>query len=177
MADLARGGSGGGTMSLGHLIALNDEMAALTRAGLPLGRGLRDVGRDLTGGLSAAMLRLSARMEQGEGLSEALAADPQAVPPVYRAVVEAGLRAGRLPTGLESLAGFVRSYDDARRTIGLAFWYPMIVLVLAYTLFVLMVTQMVPRFLTAFESLEIAVPWSVKALGAVGATALFWGPI
>ncbi|AGA30461.1 type II secretion system F family protein [Singulisphaera acidiphila] len=168
---------GGRTISLGHLIALNDEMAALTRAGLPLERGLRDVGRDLSGGLSAAMLRLSARMDQGEGLSEALAADKEGFPPIYRAVVEAGIRAGRLPAALESLAGFVRSYHDARRTIGLAFWYPMVVLVLAYTLFVLMVTQMVPRFLAAFESLEITVPSSMKVLGAIGSTALYWGPI
>jgi type II secretory pathway component PulF len=177
MAEIAREMSGGGTISLGHLIALNDEMAALTRAGLPLGRGLRDVGRDLTGGLSAAMLRLSARLEQGESLPDALAADAQAFPPIYRAVVEAGLRTGRLPTALESLAGFVRSYDDARRTIGLAFWYPMIVLVLAYTLFVLMVTQMVPRFLLTFQSLEVRVPSSVTLLASAGETALYWGPI
>ncbi|SIO07955.1 general secretion pathway protein F [Singulisphaera sp. GP187] len=177
MAESASELPGGRTISLGHLIALNDEMAALTRAGLPLERGLRDVGRDLSGGLSAAMLRLSARMDQGEGLSEALAAEREGFPPIYRAVVEAGIRAGRLPAALESLAGFVRSYSDARRTIGLAFWYPMIVLGVAYTLFVLMVTQMVPRFLDAFESLEVAVPWSVQALGAVGATALYWGPI
>ena len=115
MAESASEVPGGRTISLGHLIALNDEMAALTRAGLPLERGLRDVGRDLSGGLSAAMLRLSARMDQGEGLSEALAADKEGFPPVYRAVVEAGIRAGRLPAALESLAGFVRSYDDARR--------------------------------------------------------------
>jgi general secretion pathway protein F len=177
MTDIARETSGGETISLGHLIALNDEMAALTRAGLPLGRGLRDVGRDLTGRLSAAMLRLSARLEQGESLSEALAADPHAFPPIYRAVVEAGQRAGRLPAALESLAGFVRSYDDVRRTIGLAFWYPMIVLVLAYALFVLMVTQMVPRFLLTFQSLEIRVPSSVRLLAAAGETASVWGPI
>ncbi|WP_406701012.1 type II secretion system F family protein [Singulisphaera sp. Ch08] len=177
MSESARGAPGGRTISLGHLIALNDEMAALTRAGLPLERGLRDVGGDLSGGLRTAMLRLSARMDQGEGLAEALAAEKEGFPLVYRAVVEAGIRAGRLPTALESLAGFVRSYEDARRTIGLAFWYPMIVLVLAYTLFVLMVTQMVPRFLSAFESLEVPVPSGVRVLAVVGETARFWGPV
>lgn len=177
MAEIARGTPGGEAISLGHLIALNDEIAALTRAGLPLERGLRDVGKDVGGGLSAAMLRLSARLDQGESLSEALAADKQGFPPIYRAVVEAGLRAGRLPAALEGLASFVRSYDDARRMIGLAFWYPMIVLVLAYCLLLLMLTQMVPRFLVTFESLEVAVPLSLQGLAAVGDTALFWGPI
>lgn len=177
MADSASELPGGRTISLGHLIALNDEMVALTRAGLPLERGLRDVGRDLSGGLSAAMLRLSTRMDRGEGLSEALAAEPEGFPPVYRAVVEAGIRAGRLPAALESLAEFVRSYRDARRLIGLAFWYPMLVLVLAYTLFILMVTQMVPRFLAAFQSLRIEVPPTLRVLGALSETALYWGPI
>src|SRR5436309_2247221 len=111
----AREGAGQGRLSLDHLIALNDEIAALARAGLPLERGLREVGRDLSGNLSAVMKRLSGRMEQGASLSEALATERDHFPPVYLAVVEAGLRAGRLPSALESLAGFVRNYAEARR--------------------------------------------------------------
>ena len=37
----------GGPVTLDQLIALNDEMAALVRAGVPLERGLIEAGRDL----------------------------------------------------------------------------------------------------------------------------------
>src|SRR5262245_6985582 len=108
MTGIAAGMTGGRPISLDDLIALNDEIAALARAGLPLERGLREVGRDVSGGLSRAMLSLAERMGQGATLPEALAADRDKFPPIYRAVVEAGVRAGRLPAALESLAAFVR---------------------------------------------------------------------
>src|SRR3954454_2228285 len=97
MSGLAGGASGGRSISLGDLIALNDEIAALARAGLPLERGLREVGEDVSGALRSAMVDLSARMERGGSLAGALAAGGGRSPPVYRAVVEAGVRGGRLP--------------------------------------------------------------------------------
>ena len=134
-------------MSLDHLIALNDEIAALVRTGLPLERGLREVGGDFRGRLSRAMTDLAERMSRGESLPEALTAEGKRLPRIYRAVVEAGLRAGRLAAALEGLAGFVRAYLDSRRAIGLALCYPLMVLTLAYGLFVLLVVQVVSRFL------------------------------
>lgn len=159
---------------MAHLVALNDEIAALTRAGLPLERGLREVGRDVGGGLSAAMTSLAARMDRGASLAEAMAAEGEKFPPVYRAVVEAGLRAGRLPIALESLASFVRNYAAARSAIGLALWYPLVVLALAYSLFLLMVLFVVPRFLLMFESLRVRIPWSLRLLASLEETAVYW---
>ena len=38
-----------GPVTLEQLLALNDEMAALVRAGIPLERGLVDLGREVPG--------------------------------------------------------------------------------------------------------------------------------
>jgi general secretion pathway protein F len=143
----------GGAVSLEELRALNDEIAALSRAGLPLERGLLDAGRDLPRRLHQVMESLGERMKQGESLAEAIESEGERLPRVYKAVVEAGLRSGRLPSALESMGGFVGGYVDARRAIGLALWYPLIVLVLAYSLLVFLVVVLLPRFLDAFESL------------------------
>src|SRR5947209_8097023 len=94
-------GSGLGPITIDQFIALNDEIVALTRAGVPLERGLIDAGGDLPGRLGALSRSLGERMRQGRSLSEALAESGGAVSPVYRAVVEAGCRAGRLPVALE----------------------------------------------------------------------------
>ena len=75
------------------------------------------------------------------------------------------------------LAGFIRSYADARRLIALALWYPMIVLVLAYSLFVLMVVLVVPRFLSAYESMRVPITPTLTLLGGLGAWVWAWGPL
>ena len=120
MTELAGAGSSRESLTLDHLIALNDEIAALVRTGLPLERGLREVGGDFHGRLGRAMTVLAERMSRGESLPEALTAERERLPRIYRAVVEAGLRAGRLAAALEGLTGFVRAYLDSRQAIGLA---------------------------------------------------------
>ncbi len=129
-------GGRGGAVSVDQLIALNDEILALVRAGLPLERGLRDAGRDLGGRLRLVTEALSDRMARGESLSQALAAESDRIPKLYRAVVEAGSRAGRLSVALEGLSAYARGYVEMRQAIGLAMLYPMVVVMLAYGLFV-----------------------------------------
>jgi general secretion pathway protein F len=158
-------------------MALNDEMTALARAGLPLERGLREVGRDVSGGLSKAMLGLSARMERGASLAEALADEGDRFPAIYRAVVTAGVRAGRLPAALESLAGFIQGYAESRRAIGQALWYPMIVVSLAYVLFLAMTVEVMPRFAAAYASFRVPAPAAMRLLGTLGRTAVYWAPV
>ena len=94
----------------------------------------------------------------------ALGGEERAVPPLYRAVVEAGARSGRLTVALEGLAEYVRGYSEARTAIGLALWYPLLVLALAYGLFVGLVSLAVPRYVGAFESLGVAVPAPLRLL-------------
>src|SRR6186713_2858010 len=99
---------GFGAVTLDDLIALNDEIVALTRAGVPLERGLLGLGMDVRGRLGRIARTLSERMSRGESLSEALASSGEGIPRVYRAVVEAGVRSGRLPVALEGLAAYAR---------------------------------------------------------------------
>ena len=89
-----------GAISLTDLAALNDEIAALVRAGVPLERGLTGGSSDLPRRLGAYAAELGARMERGESLAQAVAAQKN-FPPVYRAVIAAGTKAGRLPVALE----------------------------------------------------------------------------
>ena len=80
-----------------EMIALNDEIAALVRAKVPLEGTLSQLGEDLPSRLGRITHMLAERMHRGESLSDILEREPQHFPPVYRAVWLAGLRAGRLP--------------------------------------------------------------------------------
>lgn len=165
-----------GPIGVEQLIALNDEIAALARAGLPLERGLREMGRDLPGGLGRTTALLGERMSRGESLSDALAAEGPRIPKLYRAVVEAGVRAGRLPVALEGMANYARSYAESRRTIGLALWYPLIVLALAVALFTLIIARVLPRFLSTFQAFRLPVTPILQLFGEAGASARYWAP-
>ena len=114
---------------------------------------------------------LAGRLDRGESLVEALESERQVLPPLYRAVVEAGARSGQLPVALEGLARYVQGYSEARATIGLALWYPLIIVILGYSLFVGLVTLVVPRFLASFDSLMLTTPAPLKWLGWLGADA------
>jgi general secretion pathway protein F len=110
-------------------------------------------------------------------LPAALDAERAAIPPLYRAVVEAGARSGRLPAALEGLARYVRSYSEARAAIGVALWYPILVLSLAYALFLGLVIEIVPRFIAAFEVLGLSVIRPLHWLADLGELAPYWWPL
>ncbi len=174
MGDVAAGGQG--AIGLDQLIALNDEIAALARAGMPLERGLTDVGHHVRGSLGRLTSALGERMSRGESLPQALAAEGERLPRLYRAVVEAGVRSGRLPTALEGMATYARRYAQSRQDIGLALWYPSIVLVLAISLFMLFVARVIPRFVATFELFRLPINAGIRLLGTVGEKAHYWAP-
>lgn len=177
MADTSESQKGKSAITIDQLVALNDEIAALSRSGMPLERGLMQIGSDLPGRLGDITRELSGKMTDGASLSEALRDSSARLPKVYRAVVDAGLRAGNLPVALEGLSTFARNYAEARRSIGLALLYPMIVLALAYVLFVFIVTVVMPRFALAFLSLGLDIHPVLGFLEHLGATSRYWGPI
>jgi type II secretory pathway component PulF len=166
-----------GPITLDHLLALNEEIAALVRAGVPLDRGLLEAGHDVRGRLGRISGVLGRRLNRGESLAEALEAERRALPPLYRAVVTAGARAGQLPAALEGMARYIRGLSDARRSIGLALWYPGLVVCLAYGLFIGLVSLVVPRFVAAFDSLGVAPSGSLRWLEWAGDTVGYWWPV
>jgi general secretion pathway protein F len=166
-----------GSITIDQLLALNEEIAALVRAGVPLERGLLVASRDLRGRLKLIARALGGRLSRGESLSEAMTDEAQTIPPLYRAVVEAGAKSGQLAVALEGLARYVRGYSEARSAVGLALWYPLLVLTLAYGLFVGLVSLCVPRFVNAFEGLGLATASPLRWLAWIGESASYWWPV
>ena len=77
--------------TLEDFAALNAELAALVRARIPLEPELRRLASQLPTGAGALADRLASRMEGGASLAEAMRAEGDNLPEVYRAVVVAGL--------------------------------------------------------------------------------------
>jgi general secretion pathway protein F len=145
-------------ISLEDLIALNDEMAALVRAGIPLDQGLRSMGREIPGRLGKFTTQLSERLEKGQSLEQAVGDFEESLPSIYRAVVTAGLRSGRLAAALEGLTRTVRRVAELRRTVIAAMVYPIIVLLVASGLFWLTAWFTVPAVASTYTALGVERP-------------------
>ena len=164
-------------VTLEDLIALNDELAALARAGLPIESGLAGLADGEGGRLGALSGRLRDRMARGQGLAEAFRAEGDALPPSYRAVVEAGIRSGRPADAFEGLADYTRQVAELRAAIGQAFVYPLTVLALAYALFVGLVLHVLPAIGRSFEATEVGPRFGTETLAWLDRWAAYWVPI
>lgn len=163
-------------LSLDELIALNDEIAALVRAGIPLDRGLLDAAPDLPGRLGQIAAALGQRTARGESLSEAIAAEGGQFPRLYAAVVEAGVKSGRLTAALEQLATTARRLAELRSMTGGALVYPLIVFLLAYGLWIGFVLWAAPIAAPAYQAFDLdSAAWIERAAGT-GSTIQYWGP-
>jgi general secretion pathway protein F len=164
------------SVTLEQLVALNEEMAALVRAGIPLEQGLVDLSRELPGRLGQLAGYLGTRMGAGESLVEIMARDPHVFPPVWRAVIEAGVRSGHLAVALEGLAKTGRNLAEMRKMIGLSLVYPLVVLTLAFLLFLFSVRILVPGTYAAYQDLTETTDPLLAWLSGLGATVATWAP-
>jgi general secretion pathway protein F len=137
-------GPRGRGITVEELLALNDELRSLARAGVPLDRGLRALGGDLPGKLGRMAETISQRLSRGESLAGVLGDSSLALPPVYCAVVAAGVRGGRLSAALESLSKSVQRTMDLRRTMIAGLVYPLLVLLIATGVFLFTWRELFP---------------------------------
>jgi general secretion pathway protein F len=159
-------------LSLDDLLALNDEVAALSRAGVPLEVGLRHLGSDMPGRLGRLANEISDRLERGESIATALEAS--GFPPAYRAIVEAGVRTNRLSAAIEGVAMTARRAEQLRQMIVSSLIYPCTVVVLAYCLTLFGIASSIES--DVFRQLGTSPTMPVHWLTSLRATMPFWAP-
>lgn len=164
-------------ITLDQLVALNDEIAALVRSGVPLESGLVDLGHDMPGRTGKLATEIGRRLEAGESLAQVVSNTDGAFPPLYQAVVEAGLRSGRLPVALEGLSTSMRRVKQLRRLVGLSLVYPLAVVAVAYAMFVVTITFTTPVLAELHGELSLPGNWLVQALASMGRTSRVWWPL
>jgi general secretion pathway protein F len=162
---------------LDDLVALNQEIAAMVRAGIPLELGLKQHATTWPSRFSAMAERIADRLALGEPLVEALRREGSAFSPAYAAVIEAGLQSGRLSEALERLADLGLTVQEIRRRVWLAATYPLIVAALAYGMFVWFVVFGVPLWTQTREALFLPPRFVFTLLAQLHDTVSIWGPL
>jgi type II secretory pathway component PulF len=152
---------------LSDLAALNAELAALVRAGLPLEPQLRRLARELPGRSAELAERIGQRLEAGDNLVSALDAEGDTLPSVYRAAVAAGLRSGQLGAALESLVESAARLEHIRRAIGVALVYPFIVVAIVWAALAMVLFVALPIFRDPVPRFDLFQGYSPIVAGVV----------
>jgi len=128
--------------------------------------------------LKAALLEMQRDVEGGKALWEALAAHRGIFPPLYVNMVKAGEAGGQLATVLEWLAEYLEKEQARRIQIRSALAYPTLLVTVGSLAVFLLVTLVVPRFVSIFQEFEQALPMpTVVLLGVSGFMAHWWWAI
>lgn len=112
---------------------------------------------------------------EGFRLSDAMARQDGAFPPLYRAMVAAGESSGALPTILERLADFLERDEQARSRLKIALIYPTALTITALAVIAALVVFVVPKVVDQFDSMGQRLPFLTRAIIFVSDAARDWG--
>jgi len=130
-----------------EFLLFNQQLASITKAGVPLERGLRELAEDID---SRSMRKLidevAVELESGKPIDEAFEKRQKRFPPLYGRILKAGVETGRLSEMLTSLNRHLELANHTRRIIFEAMGYPAIVLVLGAVVISFVFMYIIPQF-------------------------------
>lgn len=135
------------------------QLADLLKAGVPLLRGLRLLGRKRSSPRLAAVFKeLADEVADGEELAEAMRRRGRLFPEVHVAMVRAGERGGFLEQVLERLGILVISQADLRGKVLANLIYPVVLVFVGSIILGLIFAFGVPMFRPLYERIEGGLP-------------------
>jgi general secretion pathway protein F len=148
-----------------QLAILTRQLATLLASGLTVEQTLNalieqaetETERQLLAGIRGDVL-------SGQTLARAIGNQGSLFPDLYRTLVEAGERSGKLPEVLARLADYTEERDALRAKVALAFIYPTLITVVAVLVVGGLVTYVVPQVVQVFRNTHQALPLLTRAL-------------
>jgi len=138
----------------GEFLLFNQQLASITRAGIPLERGLRELAQDISSKSMRKLIEeIAADLEAGVPIEEAFGKREKHFPPLYGRILKAGVETGRLSEMLTSLNRHLELAGHTRRIIFEAISYPAVIFVLASIIITLVLRFIIPQFKSVLEEM------------------------
>ena len=116
------------------------------------------------GELKRVLGRVRDRIAEGQGLAQALAAEPQVFSESYVGMVAAGEASGALEVVLERLAEFQEDQAEVRSRVTTALAYPSLMVVVGGAVMLFLLAFVVPKIITVFQESKATLPLITVAL-------------
>jgi len=97
-------------------------------------------------------------IKEGASLYEAFSKHKKVFSPLYCSMIRAGEASGALPEVLERLIYIIEHEHKVKSDIKSALTYPIIVVVFLFTAFLVLITQVIPKFVNIFKNAGLALP-------------------
>lgn len=114
--------------------------------------------QEAPGELKRVLGRVRDRLAEGQGLAQALAAEPRVFSESYIGMVSAGEASGALDVVLERLAEFQEDQAEVRSRVITALIYPAIMVVVGIGVMMVLLGFVVPKISAVFESNKATLP-------------------
>jgi len=170
---LRRAGGVGALGALGSarfpLVLFTQELLALLRSGISLVEAIETLSEKESRAATARLLEgLLGRLREGQSLSTALQAFPDAFPDLYVATVRASERTGSLPEALARYIAYQTQLDSVKKHLVSASIYPVILVAVGGLVTLFLLGYVVPRFSHIYEDIGGDMPWLTRMLMAWG---------
>ena len=153
-----------GTVPLKHKCVLFRQLATMISAGINLGSALDIlVAQTVNKRLAASVKEVKRLVDSGTSLSAAMRTQ-KVFSVLMISIVRAGEEGGVLDSSLDRLATFLEKQDALRGKIISAVSYPAVVMSFSLLVVYILVTFIVPRFATVFNSMGIELPTITKII-------------
>jgi type II secretory pathway component PulF len=130
-----------------EFLLFNQQLASITKAGIPLEKGLRELAKDIaTGPMRRMITDVADDLERGISIETAIEKKQKHFPPLYAKILKAGVETGRLSEMLMSLNRHLEIGTRTRRIVFEAMCYPAVVLTLAAIIISSVFLLVIPSF-------------------------------
>lgn len=170
-------GAGGGRITRRDLITFCFDMEQLTRSGIPLLDGIRDLRDSIDSPRFREVLAtLIEDMEGGRVLSQAMAQHPDVFDSVFISLIRAGEQAGRLTEVFENLGNTLKWQDELASQTKRLLMYPALVLVVVTGVMLFMLMYVVPQVVQLLKTMGLELPLQTRILIFASNFALHYWP-
>jgi type IV pilus assembly protein PilC len=144
------------------------QFAAMINAGVAMVRSLGVLSEQCTNPkMKKALQNLSADVQEGSSLSEAMRKHPACFDDLYVSMVQAGEVGGVLDEVMNRLAKLLEDVARLQNQIKSALTYPVVVTFLAVGIFIAMTVFVLPTFEGIFKQLNVELPEFTQAMMAI----------
>ena len=167
---------GGGGIDRKDLINFCFDMEQITRAGIPIIDGLRDLrdGMDRPR-FKQVVSSLVEDIEAGKLMSQAMSQFPRVFDSVFVSLVRAGEQTGKLTDVFENLSRSLRWQDELASETKKLLIYPVMLLVLVVAVSLFLLIYLVPQLVGVLKTMRVDLPIQTRIHIAVSDFALqFW---
>ena len=155
-------------ISASELALITRQLSTLSASGLPIEESLLAVAQQCdTPRVERMIMAVRSKVTEGYTLADSMAEYPHIFDNLFCAMVAAGEKSGHLDTVLERLADYTEQRQVTKSKIQQASIYPVMLMVVAFSVVYFLLTSVVPKIVAQFDRLGGELPGTTKFMIAM----------